>query len=686
MAKIELNSVTSGYNLSAINDNFQKIEEELKNKVLYVDEVSPMEQDLDMNGMNIINVDKVVAQQVQVGNAIITEGEFGPDSSAVLRGDLADSSVGKGASLVTLEDGRTLQEFADDYLGDFVFSQGDPTGAANSQLLIQNVLDTETGEIVFRNGTYRINGPIYPKSNQTLIFKNATLAMPNGTFLDGIVIDGVQNVRIVEAKIVGASGGNSFDRAILINNSTNITIEHCLIKDIGNEAVSPNEWGHGIEIGGNSSNVKILYNRINNVKGYGNLRGDGITVRASSNTLIEGNTVDTNRRMQIAVIDNATDVKIIGNHLLNGYLAGIDIEPNSVNTTGEITIQGNTIRNFGSKPGATTGVQYYGIDLHGSEIENITITGNIISAENSQAISCIHGMNNAKATTISGNILSCNGFAEGMTLFAGNGIKDLIIAENIIRDFALYGITGDKNGNVIIDGNMLESSQATVTHGIRMTSAVTDPTHVTITGNSIKTTSAINDGGIYLQAVKGFVVSDNRVSVSSGDAIEVYSNAEVIDGGVMGGNFVINTGTATNAYNLRAAGAGFIENTTFTGNMEKGFTNALSVTSQVSFAKDVLSTHLGFQSVGDTGVTLTSGVSSRVVVFNTPLTASRAVTLSATNAKKGDSFRIVRSTAATGAFNINIGTGPLRVLTAAGQWCDVTHDGSAWIVTGAGTL
>lgn len=60
MSKIELPSITSGYNLSAINNNFQKIEDALNEEVLYrkgyVGEPNEMETNLDMNGKEILNV------------------------------------------------------------------------------------------------------------------------------------------------------------------------------------------------------------------------------------------------------------------------------------------------------------------------------------------------------------------------------------------------------------------------------------------------------------------------------------------------------------------------------------------------------------------------------------------------------------------------------------------------------
>lgn len=97
MAKIEVTPITSGYNVAALNETLQNIEDEFKNKVVYRDEVSPMERALDMNGKDILNVDSIVATSIQVGGAVITEGEFASDSSAILRGDL---SAPAGSALV----------------------------------------------------------------------------------------------------------------------------------------------------------------------------------------------------------------------------------------------------------------------------------------------------------------------------------------------------------------------------------------------------------------------------------------------------------------------------------------------------------------------------------------------------------------------------------------------------------
>ena len=89
---------------------------------------------------------------------------------------------------------------------------------------------------------------------------------------------------------------------------------------------------------------------------------------------------------------------------------------------------------------------------------------------------------------------------------------------------------------------------------------------------------------------------------------------------------------------------------------------------------------------GDADVTLVWQQDASTQRFNTALTALRTVTLSTTNARTGAKFRVVRQASATGAFNLNVGSGPLKALTAASQWCEVEYDGSAWVLTAYGTL
>lgn len=605
----------------------------------------------------------------------IGDGAWVDRTDVTLRGELLSGAMAIRNSQLSLRDVVSVKDFG---------ATGD--GITDDTAAIQAALDAGLGDVVLPDGDFKISAPLDMNDDQAFIGLGGRLVTENLSFINAVNVTNRQNVRIRGINIVGPSGGNGFDSAIEITNSHGVTIENCLIKDIGNEAVTPNEWGHGIEIGGASSNVKILNNTIKNIKGYGQFRGDGITLRSSSNTLIQGNTIDTTRRMQIAITDDATDVKIIGNHLLNGYLDGIDVEPNSVNTTGEIAIQGNTIRNFGSKPGATIGAQYHGIDLHSNEFDNISITGNIITAENAQAIACIHGENIAKYATISSNVLVCNGYCGGITLSAGNGFKNLIIANNVIREFDVYGIQGDKTATTLISNNIIESSQATAAVGVQLVTGTSDPTFVTISGNNIKLGGGAAVAGIFTTGLTGLSIGCNIVTVDAGNGVEVYSNIAGMVGMSISGNMVINTNAGVNAYYFRSAGTGAIQNCEFNGNLQSGFTTPVLLSGSVTFVKDAVDTYFGTAAVGNNNVTLTAGAAQKVILFNAPITAARTVTLSTANAQNGDSFRIVRTAACTGAFSINVGTSPLKALTAAGQWCDVTYTGAAWVLTAYGDL
>ncbi len=553
-------------------------------------------------------------------------------------------------------------------------------GVTNDTAAVQRALDAGYGQVdIVAN--HLVTSLTIP-SGTVLNGVNGSLTTSNATFQDCLVINGVSNVKVQNVKIVGPSGGNGFDRAIYINNSSNVEISGCLIKDIGQELVTPNEWGHGIETGGSCSNIKIVNNTINNIKGFGQFRGDGISLRAASNVLIDGNTIDTNRRMQIAVIDDVTDVKITNNHLLNGYLAGIDVEPNSINTTGEIIITGNTIRNFGSKPGATVGTQYFGIDLHSNNFDNVVVSGNVITATLAQAVYCINAQNGANKFIISDNVLTCNGFCTGINLYAGTGALDMVVTDNIITEFDGYGVLGFDNGNLELSSNLMMSTSATAVRAIQLLSSGTDC--YTIKDNTIVVSGAAVTAGIFVQGAPELVMADNRVKVAAGNGIEIYSNVAGMLGASVTGNLCVDTSAGVHAYYIRAAGAGLIANMALSGNAQSGFTNAVTTSGPVLFVKDVVDTFLGTVAPGNASVTLTAGASAQTAIFSAVLTANRTVTLSATNAQNGDMFRVVRTAAATGAFSIDVGG--LKTLATAGLWCEVTYNGSAWVLTANGAL
>jgi uncharacterized protein YfiM (DUF2279 family) len=92
-----------------------------------------------------------------------------------------------------------------------------------------------------------------------------------------------------------------------------------------------------------------------------------------------------------------------------------------------------------------------------------------------------------------------------------------------------------------------------------------------------------------------------------------------------------------------------------------------------------------YANVGDADITLTPFASFTTNFYQSPLTANRTVTLSTTGAVSGIKFRITRGAGSSGAFSVNVGTGPLKALST-GQWCDVEYDGTQWRLAAYGTL
>lgn len=94
------------------------------------------------------------------------------------------------------------------------------------------------------------------------------------------------------------------------------------------------------------------------------------------------------------------------------------------------------------------------------------------------------------------------------------------------------------------------------------------------------------------------------------------------------------------------------------------------------------------RSVTDVAATmvLPSDDDGAILTYTAPLTAARAVALSTAGAVEGMRWRVVRDATATGAFALNVGTGPLKNLAAAGDWCDVAYDGAAWVLVATGAL
>jgi hypothetical protein len=116
MAKIDIPNIVSGYaSTTALNNAFNSIETELNNKVLYRNnpngEPNQMENNLDMNGFNILNLNSLEVGGIDVG-AIATQVDA--DATAAAASALAASNSASAAAISAAsaeEDAEFLQDF-----------------------------------------------------------------------------------------------------------------------------------------------------------------------------------------------------------------------------------------------------------------------------------------------------------------------------------------------------------------------------------------------------------------------------------------------------------------------------------------------------------------------------------------------------------------------------------------------
>lgn len=153
MSKITLNDVTNINSLSVINANFDKIEQEFQNKVLYranpSGEPNTVEQDIDMNGYDLLNVGDVFSTNGRW--ATIDEVEEIRDevaSAAITVADNKDIAVASATAAASSYD-----NFDDRYLGQ---KTSDPSVDNDGGLLLTGALYFRTsGTPIMRvyNGT-----------------------------------------------------------------------------------------------------------------------------------------------------------------------------------------------------------------------------------------------------------------------------------------------------------------------------------------------------------------------------------------------------------------------------------------------------------------------------------------------------------------------------------------------------
>lgn len=202
MSKIELPTITSGYNLSTINNNFQKIEDTLNEEVLYrkgyLGEPNEMQTNLDMNGNKILNADNISTNNLFLdGREVIPEGlvnEAALDALNQFKTDLADVD---GVELVGYKEGMNLDDLINTeplVVTPFI------TAALTHQAGFQDAVNA--GNVRVPSGSViNISGEITIPANRLIIVDKGATLTSNGRF----TAYGVNNVHwIIHGSVISA--------------------------------------------------------------------------------------------------------------------------------------------------------------------------------------------------------------------------------------------------------------------------------------------------------------------------------------------------------------------------------------------------------------------------------------------------------------------------------------------------
>ena len=201
MTKIDIVPITGGFNLSAINQNFDDIAAELNDKVLYRDnpvgEPNQMLNDLDMNGNDILNLHALHVDQLIVNNVDLTNTA----ADAAAAEAAASAAAASAAQAQAIE--NTIQSFTGSLTneGPFVSGVGFTPDVTTTLTLskaygipanVQVHFDSEyqgTDQYSIVGNTIVFTSPIPSGVSKVYIVGGSTLAVSLDVPADGSVTD-----------------------------------------------------------------------------------------------------------------------------------------------------------------------------------------------------------------------------------------------------------------------------------------------------------------------------------------------------------------------------------------------------------------------------------------------------------------------------------------------------------------
>lgn len=546
-----------------------------------------------------------------------------------------------------------------------------------------------------------------------------------------ILIDNADDVMVDGVGGVLSAGADYF---IYTRDSDRVHIRNC-------RGGSPSELWLGlgqIFIGKNTTNWSVVGCALHGGQlGIGTggdpLGGDGAADGTVLSGLIAGNEISSTRTEAIDINWDTTDLRIIGNWGRNIGTQGdaanemIDIG-GSVDGTGskcrEIEVASNYFEaadTSGNAPGNQNGVGGVVLKLWS---QNVKVHHNVFIGAQQASTRGVRGQHGIVDCAVEDNFFY--GFSDVCAYTADTGIP-LVRAHfrrNVGRAISGTGITTQDGSNTYTDcdfsGNDLDGTGAS-SDGISLRDVI---------GGDVSRNNVRNFGGNGINlgndctglradyvrctgnavdglncAAPGTIITSPYCALNGLYGIDLLAADIVFTAPVS----VDNVALGGSEYNIRVQGScsnlvwtgGFVDDTrtpklargvnfsgAITGAVVRGFKVDGFLTTAVGGISNIGGIFDGCefgQTLGPTTVntdadfTLTPHSSAPVQVHAGTLTTTRTITLSTSNARANDRFRITR----TGAGSFNLSVGGLVNLTT-NTWCEVVYNGSAWVLAAFG--
>ena len=350
----------------------------------------------------------------------------------------------------------------------------------------------------------------------------------------GVTIKNAEDTNVLLKDLTIKDNKGKQGGGVHIENSQNVTIDHCIIQDNKTTEVSPNT-GASVDIGAGggvfvSDKSRVTIQNGSTIQGNTGTRGGGIYVENSTvevkNSMIDGNTAD--------------DVPKKAPNSNKGLGGGIYSYESTLTVT-DSTISGNEAK------GSTSLIWYNSKDEISSEA--LGNGGGGICAVGKKSDVTLDGV------TVTGNKATYSKKGTGAGIEAQGGsltVKDSTISNNEAQGNG--GGIFSAEGNVLdVSGSAIQGNKADNGGGIHMGEArdtSKTPSKSTITDTKILENEAIGSGeggGVYVggpradATLKGCTVANNK-SVSTGGGIAAKLGTVTLDDTTVENNQAVNGG------------------------------------------------------------------------------------------------------------------------------------------------